>query len=175
MSKNIGPLSILFFQRLRELAYAAGRNHHAWREGKKYNAVVCGPAGTTEGLTEDEQREVEVYGGLMVCESAAPTVRRFMSFMDPRAAFALAEQMLRSEASPLTIEQARVIATWRVDLGCTWGRVGELAEIVWGKESGQLAGERLCAEAEQLLGRCFDDEIADAPIADGNFAEAEQR
>ncbi len=50
---------------------------------------------------------------------------------------------------PISEEQARVIRTWRVDLGCTWGRVDELAEKVWGFRMGP--GE-LCEYAARILG-----------------------
>jgi hypothetical protein len=51
--------------------------------------------------------------------------------------------------TPLSTEQAKVIRTWRVDLGCSWGRVDELAEKVWGFRMGP--GE-LCEHAARVLG-----------------------
>jgi hypothetical protein len=51
-------------------------------------------------------------------------------------------------------EQALVIKTWRVELGCSWRRVAELAAIVWpGKyQSGdQMDGKMLCNEAADAL------------------------
>lgn len=53
--------------------------------------------------------------------------------------------------SELNEEMARVIRTWRVDLGCTWGRIGELAHKVWGFENTQQKGASLCERAALML------------------------
>ncbi len=56
----------------------------------------------------------------------------------------------------MTREQALVVRTWRVDLDCSWGRVGELYLSVWGSGDGCNSfseyGARLCEEAAKLLG-----------------------
>lgn len=54
--------------------------------------------------------------------------------------------------SELSEEMARVIRTWRVDLGCTWGKVGELAHKVWGFEKTSVKGAYLCERAAIMLG-----------------------
>ncbi len=155
---NLEPLSILFFQRLRDVARAAGGAR--WRScNGGGSAIVKGPEHPPATATERDSDEFRYYGGALVAESIfAKAEKEFMLFMDPETALAISKQMLVAEDSPLTIEQARVIATWRVNLECSYGRVGELAAIVWGKDSAQLSGERLCAEAERLLGRTFDNE-----------------
>jgi hypothetical protein len=53
----------------------------------------------------------------------------------------------------LSIEQAKVIKTWRVELGCSWRRVAELYMQVWAdRDITQMHGIELCAEAAELLG-----------------------
>ncbi len=52
--------------------------------------------------------------------------------------------------TPLTEEMAKMIRTWRVDLGCTWGRVDELAEKVWGFRMSPPG--YLCEAAARVLG-----------------------
>jgi len=54
--------------------------------------------------------------------------------------------------TPLTTEQARVIRTWRVDLGCSWSRVGELWRKAYPDSGLQTDGGQLCQWAAQALG-----------------------
>jgi hypothetical protein len=56
-------------------------------------------------------------------------------------------------AAEMTQEQAELVRHWRVCLGCTWGRIGDLWEQShpeWG--GGQLVGRALCWQAATLLG-----------------------
>jgi hypothetical protein len=55
--------------------------------------------------------------------------------------------------TPLSTEQARVIRTWRVDLGCSWGRVKELFVKAY-PDSGLVHpdGGQLCQWAASILG-----------------------
>lgn len=157
MNARPGPIAIFFFDRLRELALAAGGEQ--WRQSAKAGDAVV--AGSEEPPADADERTVanyKDYGGEVIGESMGQAKARYISFMSPKAALAIASQMLAAADSTLTIEQARVIRTRRVELECTYGRVAELAAMVWGKETGQLNGDRLCAEAERLLGTIFDDE-----------------
>jgi hypothetical protein len=52
----------------------------------------------------------------------------------------------------LSVEQAKVIKTWRVELGCSWRRVAELYNMVWGCGLSQHEGRDLCCDAAELLG-----------------------
>jgi hypothetical protein len=48
-------------------------------------------------------------------------------------------------------QKALVIKTWRVELGCSWGRVVELAAIVW-PDDPKRHGRELCIDAADALG-----------------------
>lgn len=156
MNHRLQPLSVLFLTRLRELATNAAGQYPDWRKSKQSDAIVRGPETPPADASVSECQNYYDYGGQLVCETIGRTNLDYLLFMDPRAAIALADQMLKAAESPLTVEQARVIETWRVDLECTYGRVSELAAEVWGTATGQLVGEQLCAEASLLLGRSFD-------------------
>lgn len=146
MNAHPGPIAIYFFDRLREIARAAGGEQ--WRIGR-CGAVVTGPEAPTVDSPKTDQ---DYYGGDLVCESISERRAKFVVLMSPKVSIAIADQMLEAATSPLTIEQARVIHTWRVELECSYGRVAELSALVWGRSSNSLDGEQLCVEAERLLG-----------------------
>ena len=54
--------------------------------------------------------------------------------------------------TPIDEQQARVIRTWRVDLGCSWRRVAALYASVWGGATDQERGAFLCETAANMLG-----------------------
>jgi hypothetical protein len=60
-----------------------------------------------------------------------------------------------------TKEEAKMIKHWRIDRGCSWRKVAELAAAQWPDrhiESGhQIEGRMLCDEAMDLLGEKIDD------------------
>lgn len=160
MNARPGPIAIYFFDRLRDLALAAGGEE--WRQsGSASDSVVTGPEDPPPDADESTRAEFGYYGGQLVGESIGPAKARYIAFMSPKVALAIAEQMLVAADSPLTIEQARVIQIWRVELECSYGRIGELAAQVWGKESGAPSGANLCTDAERLLGTDFDHETTD--------------
>ena len=50
----------------------------------------------------------------------------------------------------MTKEDAEIVRTWRVDLGCTWRRVAELAADKWpelGLDGFQSDGIEICEKA----------------------------
>lgn len=56
---------------------------------------------------------------------------------------------------PIDERDAKFIRVLRVDLGCTWGRIGELWEQMTGNVHGsghQTSGGRLCEWACSILG-----------------------
>lgn len=63
---------------------------------------------------------------------------------------------------------AKVIRTWRVDIGCSWSRIGELAPRVWTtmqinamlmrtEDKVHTLGHRLCNFAMKTLGERVED------------------
>jgi hypothetical protein len=60
----------------------------------------------------------------------------------------------------MTYEQALEIRKWRVDKGCSWGRIGELAlEIFNLGTGGQMSGYDLCVEAAKFFNEDPNDEL----------------
>jgi len=55
---------------------------------------------------------------------------------------------------PIDEAEARWIRVLRVDLGCSWGRIGELFEKAVGRRYGgyQESGAGLCVWAARILG-----------------------
>ena len=51
----------------------------------------------------------------------------------------------------MTIVQARIVRGWRVDLGCTWGLIGERWSELYPWEGGQILGRALCHRGAILL------------------------
>lgn len=103
----------------------------------------------------DKAGDAKYYGGALVAESCPPNVARYIALLDPRFGLAIAELMLRAEDTPLTLDQARVIRSWAVDLECSNARVAELFARTWGGSTDRDRGDQLCAEARRLLGEAW--------------------
>lgn len=65
----------------------------------------------------------------------------------------------QAQCKKMTIEQARIVKSFRADQGCTWRAVAERCHELWGEEweswfptSNQLMGMALCETAARLLG-----------------------
>lgn len=117
---------------------------------KMYGQVVADWKHRHQGETEDDR---EAYGGALVCESVAPKNARFIALFDPSVALMLLEFVLRARYAEFTADEARVVRTWRVDLGCSESRVAELVFKAWGYGNGHaLDGHDYCVKAAELLG-----------------------
>jgi hypothetical protein len=144
-------ISIIFFERLRELALAATPGN--WRQSPNASdAIIADPV---PGQRELSNSERDHYGGLVIGESMSEANRRYIEMLSPPATLALLATLLRLVDSPLTLDQARVIRSWAVDLECSNGRVAELFAYTWGGDTGQDRGDRLCIEARKLLGEAW--------------------
>lgn len=118
---------------------------------------------TTEHLDEAERDCCHALRELFTSatDGLAQNVGEHEPFI--RAISGLIRAHLRSAETPkggkvdipgdfVTLERAKIIRTWRVDLGCTWGRVAELFDAVWRGVPGGAFGAWLCGEAARLLG-----------------------
>lgn len=152
MTTLFNPIATVFLERLRDAARAATQGH--WRPGKNGGSVVTderhAPAQFIGGADE-----VAHYGGFLVCESIRGSNQTFVSMFCPPVALAIVDTLLRETTLSMSLEQARVIRTWVVELACSSAHVGELAANVWGGEGDPEAGRRLVREAEALLGERF--------------------
>lgn len=164
-------LSLHFLKVLEEVAAKATPG--PWRvplpgddRVKMYGQVVADWKYRRAGETDDDR---DVYGGSLICESVEPRNARFIALFDPKVALLLLEFVLRVDHAEFTVDEARVVRTWRVDLGCTEARISELVYSAWGYGSGHAdGGHGYCAKAADLLG-----EDVDAPpwLDGGGFDE----
>lgn len=152
MTTLFNPLATVFLERLRDAARAATQGH--WRPGKSSGSVVTDVAHAPPEFIVGAD-EILYYGGHLVCESIRGANAAFVSMLCPPVALALVEALLRETTLSMSLEQARVIRTWVVELACSSAHVGELAANVWGGEGDPEAGRRLVREAEALLGERF--------------------
>lgn len=148
----LSPVSIVFLERLRELAQAASPG--PWRPSASAgDAIITDQRPGGRPMNEDELR---YYGGELVAESMAQANRLYVSMASPAAVLPLLDALLGLPGSPLTLDQARVIRTWAVDLECSNARVAELFERTFRSGNGDPAfGDRVCAEARRLLGEAW--------------------
>jgi hypothetical protein len=137
-----------YWHALREAAQAV-EMPGPWRAGDHhYNAIVADPK-------YDKADDAQYYGGALVAESCQPKNARYIALLSPDVGLAIADLVLRAEDSPLTLEQARVIRSWAVDLECSNARVLELFDLTWGGGTDLGRGDELCAEARRLLGEAW--------------------
>lgn len=139
-----------YWHTLREAALAASGG--PWERSKQSDAVV---SGDERRLAQVDEAHLLAYGGFVVAESMQPSDRRYVLLVDPAHGLAIAALMLRADDSPLTLEQARVVRSWAVDLECSNARVAELFDVTWGGGTDLGRGDELCAEARRVLGEAW--------------------
>lgn len=138
-----------FFHFMRDAAAACTRG--PWQLSEKAtDALVADPA-----LCPDNDGHLAHYGGSLVAESMQPSDRRYVALMNPSNGLAIAALMLRAEASSLTLEQARIIRSWSVELECSNARVAELFDGLWGGGTDLGRGDEICAEARRVLAEAW--------------------
>jgi hypothetical protein len=134
-----------FFHFMREAAAACTPG--PWRQSEKASDAIVS---ATADRSQDD-RETEHYGGKVVAETMQPSDRRYVALLSPDVGLAIANLVLRAEASSLTLDQARVVRSWAVELECSNARVAELFDGLWGGGTDMGRGDEICAEARRVL------------------------
>ncbi len=138
-----------FFHFLRDAAAACTPG--PWRQSEKAGGCVIADA---KHCLEGGEH-LDFYGGAVVAESMQASDQRYVALLSPEVGLAIANLVLRAEASSLTLEQARVVRSWAVELECSNARVAELFDGLWGGGTDIGRGDEICAEARRVLAEAW--------------------
>lgn len=138
-----------FFHFMRDAAAACTPG--PWRKSEKASDALV--ADTSDRSQDD--RETEYYGGAVVAESMQTSDQRYVALMNPSNGLAIANLFLRAEGAAMTLDQARVVRTWHVDLECSGARVAELFDGLWGGGTDIGRGGEIVAEAKRVLAEAW--------------------
>ena len=138
-----------FFHFMRDAAAACTPG--PWRQSAKASGCVIADA---KHVAEGDEH-LDFYGGAVVAESMQTSDQRYVALLSPDVGLAIANLVLRAEAASLTLEQARVVRSWAVELECSNARVAELFDGLWGGGTDPGRGDEICAEARRVLAEAW--------------------